>query len=958
MYKPLKKSRIRAIDICKTLFCEYCYLDKPFENVWMNRSIEHIARFFMLTIVAIVVNLAIANGQSDFYVSPKSCIQDQGTVPGNGSGGINSGGNGLGGGQQGGNMMPVGACDAPTTFFDTDISATAWQWDFGDGSLPATSRKVNYQYAAPGIYTATLTRTTNGSTQTISRNVLVGDYPRAPTFNNQPKTDTTVCGGSTVTLNPYRLNIPPSNVSYLWYPGGETTQTIDVDSSGCYSVEVFDNVTGCSRTAVITVNFCLQPSGGGGGGESWYFGTGATLDFQLAGTLVSNRDSLASQGGIFSNDSTLTDASFSPLESTRTNEVNTPGSSAMVYGPDGSLKFYTDGTQIYTVDDAPLTDTTGTAINLNLSPTSQGLVIIPKSACNECPHHQYYVFGVDQDTKTLSYSVIDLRYNDQQGAIIESKVPVMYPATQRIVATPNADSTGFIIIAHEAGSDKYNLITVDSSGVTENLQAIGVTQTDEQSQEGYLSISPNGRFMAVGVVKDGKNFVELYEIDRNSNPISLTLDKTIELDDAPPNIYGLAFANNSQMLYVTLRGDGISIPSRLYQLPLLVGDAADIAADKTLIDQSTNEIFGALQLGPTNGNAPKFIYMAIDGATELPYIQDPDSRGGASVIGYTRITPANQGIAIPGSSGLGFPNVVFANQQQDGDGVQATYDGNCFDRPTVLSMQEVCSPLRNEIEWIFEDGSTIKNKDASYTFPKVGWNRITLKVATFAPTQASRVASQLGNIPVVGQLINNALETKCRDTLIVDSIYIKPSPRINLTDSVYVCTKDALDPGAAPVQIDPNVEGGESFLYRWQTGTGTQVSGTDQSTAILTTIASGNYNLFVVNNFACETDKDFRILDKCEPRIFAPTVFTPNNDGLNDTFVVFVKYITNYKLAIYNRWGELIYESDNPDDKRWDGAVKGKTQAPMVYPYRITYESLDFPERGKLEERGLITVIK
>ena len=140
-------------------------------------------------------------------------------------------------------MMPVAVCDALTTFFDTDTSATAWSWDFGDGSVPAGTRKVNYQYAASGSYTATLTRTITGSTETITKNVLVGDYPTAPTFNDQINTDTTVCGGSTVTLNPYRLSLPPSNVKFLWYPGGETTQSIDVDSSGCYSVEVIDEIS-------------------------------------------------------------------------------------------------------------------------------------------------------------------------------------------------------------------------------------------------------------------------------------------------------------------------------------------------------------------------------------------------------------------------------------------------------------------------------------------------------------------------------------------------------------------------------------------------------------------------------------------------------------------------------------------------------------------------------------------
>jgi gliding motility-associated-like protein len=152
--------------------------------------------------------------------------------------------------------------------------------------------------------------------------------------------------------------------------------------------------------------------------------------------------------------------------------------------------------------------------------------------------------------------------------------------------------------------------------------------------------------------------------------------------------------------------------------------------------------------------------------------------------------------------------------------------------------------------------------------------------------------------------------------------------------------------------------GGDTFEYSWLTGLGTRISGTNTATDSLEIMANGNYRLEIVNNFQCDAAKDFKIIDKCEPRIFAPTAFTPNNDNINDDFVVRTAHITDYKLAIFDRWGELIYESDNPDAKRWNGSVKGKIQSPLVYPWRITYRSLDFPERGELEERGAITVIK
>lgn len=921
-----------------------------FQNVLMSVSIEKIVVFFCFVTMAVVMNTTDLAAQAPFYSSPRSCVLDAGTPPTSGTGGGTGGGTGT---------TPTGGCDAPTVFFDTDTTSRAWTWNFGDGSPTATNaRKINHQYLAAGTFNATLTRTSAaGVTQTISKIITVGDYPSQPLFNKKNNADTTVCNGKKLTLNPYELTLAPSNVKYLWFPTGETTKTIEVDSSGCYSVEVINTTTGCSRTAVIKVKFCLQPAAAGGGSENWYFGNGATLDFQLKGTLTSNRDSLATEGGVFSNDSTLTDASFSPRESSRDNKVNTTGGSAMVYGPDGALKFYTDGKGIYDDDDEALKDIAGNPIALNLDPTSQGLSIIPKSSCNECPHHQYYVFGVDKTTKTLSYTVVDMRYSNRKGAVVETNVPVLYPVTDRIMATPNADSTGFIIIAHEANSNKYRFISVDSTGVSETTQAVGFVQDVASSQQGYQVISPNGRFMAVGIVKNGKNYVEIYRIDKQPTGISLGLDKTIELDAAPPNIYGLAFGNNSDILYVSMQGDGATIPSRLYQLPLFVGDAAAIAAAKNLIDESLTDIFGALQLGPVNGGAQKYIYMAIDGATELPYIQVPDARGNASVVGYTRVPgSANQGVAIPGTSRFGFPNVVFANQDNEGDGIQATYNGNCFKSPTVLEIQEVCSPMRNEIEWIFDGGKTKKKGgQVSYTFPKVGWNKIQVKIQTFSETAASKAISAIGNIPVATQLLKNSLEAPCRDTIITDSIYIKPSPSFVLADSAFICTKD--NPPTF-ISITPNPTGGNTFTYNWLTGLGTRITGTTGATTSYTVVALGNYRLEIVNNFDCEAAKNFKIIDKCEPRVLVPSAFSPNNDNKNEELVVYTAHIEDYNLLIFNRWGEVIFESTNPDGAKWNGEVNGKIFSPMVYPYVIRFRSTDFPERGVLKEEGSITVIR
>ena len=71
---------------------------------------------------------------------------------------------------------------------------------------------------------------------------------------------------------------------------------------------------------------------------------------------------------------------------------------------------------------------------------------------------------------------------------------------------------------------------------------------------------------------------------------------------------------------------------------------------------------------------------------------------------------------------------------------------------------------------------------------------------------------------------------------------------------------------------------------------------------------------------------------------FIPNSFTPNSDGLNDTFTVIASYIASYEIVIYNRWGEQIFKS-NDIRSGWDGTYKGECSPPGVYYYHINTKS-------------------
>lgn len=66
-----------------------------------------------------------------------------------------------------------------------------------------------------------------------------------------------------------------------------------------------------------------------------------------------------------------------------------------------------------------------------------------------------------------------------------------------------------------------------------------------------------------------------------------------------------------------------------------------------------------------------------------------------------------------------------------------------------------------------------------------------------------------------------------------------------------------------------------------------------------------------------------------ETRVFAPTAFSPNGDNLNDLFLVSGQFIQRMELYIFNRWGEMVYESDS--GKPWNGTRNGQPAQEDAY---------------------------
>ncbi|MBC7554822.1 MAG: PKD domain-containing protein [Taibaiella sp.] len=110
---------------------------------------------------------------------------------------------------------------------------------------------------------------------------------------------------------------------------------------------------------------------------------------------------------------------------------------------------------------------------------------------------------------------------------------------------------------------------------------------------------------------------------------------------------------------------------------------------------------------------------------------------------------------------------------------------------------------------------------------------------------------------------------------------------------------------------------------------------------IATPANTTTYSVTASTNEGCSASGSVTINVICnDNQIFIPNTFTPNGDGVNDRFYISGRGLgVTKKMAIYNRWGELVYEANNVKSNDpgvgWDGTVKGQVVAPDVFIYVV-----------------------
>ena len=133
----------------------------------------------------------------------------------------------------------------------------------------------------------------------------------------------------------------------------------------------------------------------------------------------------------------------------------------------------------------------------------------------------------------------------------------------------------------------------------------------------------------------------------------------------------------------------------------------------------------------------------------------------------------------------------------------------------------------------------------------------------------------------------------------------------------------------------------------------------DGSTELQFMVAEdGRYEVTVTDEFGCSDSLGINLIERCPTEVYIPNVFSPNDDGFNDVWLVFGHDTRAFDLEVKNRWGEIVFISQDVDQP-WEGEYFGKDAVADVYFYTLKIEG--YSESGEDYKEticGTVTLIR
>jgi gliding motility-associated-like protein len=585
------------------------------------------------------------------------------------------------------------------------------------------------------------------------------------------------------------------------------------------------------------------------------------------------------------------------------------GSASVADKTSGSLLFYTNGVTVWDAQNQVMPNGNGLLGGSTALSSTTAAVIIPKPGSNNL----YYIVTIDEQFSPngVQYSIVDMNRNGGLGDIVNNQknIFLFQTSSEKLEVVPAANGQDVWLITHDNPGNTFYSFLLTSAGfqTTPVVSTIGGTHGNGS---GHLKINRQFNKLAMGNFFDSS--VELFDFNNAngvvSNPVIWNFIST------SPTIYGVEFSPNGKFLYV-------SNLNTVTQYNISSSSPVSIENSRFVLSSFGFNQPASLQLGPDNK-----IYIT---AGSIDVINCPNNPG---------IDCGFQSNAIPnqtGGGGYGFPKWVYHSNI------------NLPIIPNIIIYSDSC--FGNATQFTIKDTTGITSVNWTFGDPNSGANN------TAAGFSVSHTFSQTGSYSVTAILTN-----ACgNDTLILDPLEIVDC-NVPCNSSIAVITDSCLQNQIGFAITTNNVVLG----IDWNFGDPTSgVNNTSNSTAPRHGFTStGTYLIEAIVNLDCGIDtlqKRVTIID-CdtiveECKLFIPTAFTPDGNGLNENFKPFSRCtLEKFELQIFNRWGETIYKSSNPNAS-WNGKYKEGICPVGVYIYQLKYK---FPSKPINQTKGTIMLLK
>jgi gliding motility-associated-like protein len=568
-----------------------------------------------------------------------------------------------------------------------------------------------------------------------------------------------------------------------------------------------------------------------------------------------------------------------------------------------------------------------------------------------------YLFTMDHlfslpNSRGLSVFEIDLNQNNGIGEVILADERVYTPAFEALTATQHANGEDFWLVCIDENTLDFVVILVDENGIQSptiipsGLAQVGITNR-------VLKISPNGEFLATNSI--------LYTFDNTSGAINLLEDIT------SMSTYSFTFSPESRYLYTTtgLFGDLIRYDM---QAPI-INDSKE-----TLTSLNNSIWVGLMQIGP-DGN----IYYLNQESTlfddflnGLDVIKCPDSENPIvekTILTFPLDTQNEVFLGLPNYADHIFQNIQFkvdVNLGQDtlfacpGDSIildaiypEGTYEwstgettqtilGSDFGLYTV-TVTSFCGEVSSDSIWVENLASVLVLEPDSVFICEE--EEIMLIAETVGETYEWSTGEEESFITVSTNgeymvTITNDCETVI-ETYIVEEIQDVPIEIISEVEPIW-CPNDT---------ISLSVVNENNLNFLWSTM---------DTTNTIRVIEPDVYSITVSDLNDCfEVSDEIEIiegLDCCSVQF--PNAFTPDEDQKNEVFMPILESCSfaSYNFKIYNRWGDLVFESQD-SDIGWDGVVNDKPAASDVFIWTLSYR-LNVDENKEIIRSGELVLLR